>query len=184
MPKFYAFALLFSTLIAKKKQVCFFKPRLTESDYSHKCPNKISSKNWKCYQRCGETRVNSATSSYSNKNLRNVRYELRGENRKKLKKQKSGGMVIVLASLPGFFTYVCVLSHLSHVWLCATLWTVACQAPLSMGFSRQEYWNGLPSPPLLQGTFPIQGSSPCLLCLLHLQVGSILPAPPEKPFSL
>ena len=33
--------------------------------------------------------------------------------------------------------------------LCPTLatpWTVACQAPLSMGFSRQEYWNGLPFP--------------------------------------
>ena len=28
-----------------------------------------------------------------------------------------------------------------------TLWTVACQAPLSMGFSRQEYWSGLPFPP-------------------------------------
>ena len=28
-----------------------------------------------------------------------------------------------------------------------TLWTVACQAPLSMGFSRQEYWSGLPCPP-------------------------------------
>ena len=30
------------------------------------------------------------------------------------------------------------------VWLFATLWTVACQVPLSMGFSRQEYWSGLP----------------------------------------
>ena len=29
----------------------------------------------------------------------------------------------------------------------ATPWTVACQAPLSMRFSRQEYWSGLPSPP-------------------------------------
>ena len=29
----------------------------------------------------------------------------------------------------------------------ATLWTVACQAPLSMGFPRQEYWSGLPFPP-------------------------------------
>ena len=29
----------------------------------------------------------------------------------------------------------------------ATPWTVACQAPLSMGFSRQEYWSGLPFPP-------------------------------------
>ena len=31
--------------------------------------------------------------------------------------------------------------------LCAILWTVACQAPLSMGFSRQEHWSGLPCPP-------------------------------------
>ena len=44
---------------------------------------------------------------------------------------------------------VCVCSHtLSHVCLLETLWTVAHQAPLSMGFSRQEYQNGLsfPSP--------------------------------------
>ena len=37
---------------------------------------------------------------------------------------------------------------LSHVWPLATLWTAACQAPLSMRFSRQEYWSGLPFPPL------------------------------------
>ena len=36
---------------------------------------------------------------------------------------------------------------LSHVWLCATPWTVAGQAPLSMRFSRQEYWSGLLIPP-------------------------------------
>ena len=40
-----------------------------------------------------------------------------------------------------------VLSHFSHVWLFATPWTVACKALLSMGFSRQEYWSGLPFPP-------------------------------------
>ena len=40
-----------------------------------------------------------------------------------------------------------VCSRLSHIWLFATLWTVAHQAPLSMAFSRQEYWSGLPSPP-------------------------------------
>ena len=34
------------------------------------------------------------------------------------------------------------------VWLFVTLWTVACQPPLSMGFPRQEYWNGVPFPPL------------------------------------
>ena len=42
---------------------------------------------------------------------------------------------------------VCVLSRFSHVWLCATLWTIVHQAPPSMGFSRQEYWRGLPCPP-------------------------------------
>ena len=35
---------------------------------------------------------------------------------------------------------------LSHVGLFVTLWTIACQAPLSMGFSRQEYWSELPFP--------------------------------------
>ena len=45
-------------------------------------------------------------------------------------------------------SHVCtVLSCFSHVWLFAPLWTVAQQAPLSMGFSRQEYWSGLPCPP-------------------------------------
>ena len=38
------------------------------------------------------------------------------------------------------------LSHFSHVQLYTTLWTVAHQAPLSMGFSRHECWSGLPCP--------------------------------------
>ena len=42
---------------------------------------------------------------------------------------------------------VCTLSRFSRVWLFATLWTVAHQAPLSMGFSRQEFWSGLSRPP-------------------------------------
>ena len=42
---------------------------------------------------------------------------------------------------------VCMLSHFSHVQLFVTLWTVAHQASLSMGFYRQEYWHGLRSPP-------------------------------------
>ena len=41
----------------------------------------------------------------------------------------------------------CMLSHFSRAWLFSTLWTVTCQAPLSMGFSRKEYWSGLPCPP-------------------------------------
>ena len=40
-----------------------------------------------------------------------------------------------------------MLSHFGHVQLCETLWTVAHQAPLSMGFSRHEYWSGLPCLP-------------------------------------
>ena len=42
----------------------------------------------------------------------------------------------------------------------ATPWTVACQAPLSMGFSRQEYWSGLPSPS--PGDLPYPGIDPGL----------------------
>ena len=45
---------------------------------------------------------------------------------------------------PGSLT--CVLSCFSHVWVFATPWTVAHQAPLSMEFSRQEYWSGWPFP--------------------------------------
>ena len=39
-----------------------------------------------------------------------------------------------------------LLSHFSRVRLCATPWTAAHQAPLSLGFSRQEHWSGLPFP--------------------------------------
>ena len=39
-----------------------------------------------------------------------------------------------------------LLSRVSHVWLCATPWTAAYRAPLSMGVSRQEYWSGSPVP--------------------------------------
>ena len=50
---------------------------------------------------------------------------------------------------------LCVLSCFSRVWHCVTSWTVAHQAPLSTGFSRQEYWSGLPCP--LPGVFPDPG---------------------------
>ena len=48
------------------------------------------------------------------------------------------------ACMPSCF--LCGLNHFSLVRLCATPWTVTCQAPLSMGFSRQEYWSGSPCP--------------------------------------
>jgi len=50
------------------------------------------------------------------------------------------------------------VKSLSRVRLFATLWTVACQAPLSMGFSRQEYWSGLPFPS--PGDLPNPGIEP------------------------
>ena len=57
-----------------------------------------------------------------------------------------------------------MLSHFSRVQLFATLWTVACQAPLSMGFSRQEYWSELPCPP--PGDLPKPGIEPMSLMSL------------------
>ena len=57
-----------------------------------------------------------------------------------------------------------VLSHFGRVRLSATPWTVARQAPMSMGFSRQEYWSGLPCPP--PGNLPGPGTEP------------VAPAPP------
>ena len=58
---------------------------------------------------------------------------------------------------------VYVLSRFSHVRLCAILWTAAFHVPLSMGFSKQEYWSGLPCP--LPGDLPnpeIKPTSPAL----------------------
>ena len=59
-----------------------------------------------------------------------------------------------------------MLSHFSCVRFFVTLQTVARQAPLSMGFSRQEYWSGLPCPPLgdlpSPGIWPASRVSPAL----------------------
>ena len=58
------------------------------------------------------------------------------------------------------------LSHLSHVRFCVTLETLPCQAPLSMGLSRQESWGGLPCPPPVDppdpGMEPVSLMSPAL----------------------
>ena len=59
-----------------------------------------------------------------------------------------------------------VISCFSHVQLFVTLWTVALQAPLSMGFSRQEYWSGLSCPPPWDlsdpGIKPVSPAAPAL----------------------
>ena len=59
------------------------------------------------------------------------------------------------------FLCVCMPSRFSCVQHFATLWTVARQAPLSMGFSRQEHWSGLPRPP--PGDLPDPGTKPSSL---------------------
>ena len=58
---------------------------------------------------------------------------------------------------------MCMLSCFSHVWLFVTLWTVACQAPLSMGFSRWECQNGLSRPPPGESSQPKDGT--CVSCI-------------------
>ena len=63
---------------------------------------------------------------------------------------------------------MCVCSVMSDS---VTPWSVAYQIPLSMEFSRQEYWDGLRF--LLQGIFPTLGSSLYLLGILHWQVDSL-----------
>ena len=71
--------------------------------------------------------------------------------------------------------YMCVLSR-SVVSDSATPWAVARQTPLSMGFSRQEYWSGLPCP--LSGDLPNPGVEPLSPLL---QVDSLPTKPPGKP---
>ena len=57
----------------------------------------------------------------------------------KLRKKKNHSKTFPIWNRPA-----CMLSHVNHVWLFAVPWTVAHQALLSMEFSRQEYWSGLP----------------------------------------
>ena len=74
---------------------------------------------------------------------------------------------------------VCVHAYaLSRVWLFATSWTVVHQAPLSMEFSWQEYWSGLPFP--TPWGLLIWGLNHYLLFLLHWQVDSLWVAPPAN----
>ena len=74
----------------------------------------------------------------------------------------------------------CVCMYvLSCVWLFVTLWTVAHQTPLSVEFSRQEYWSALSFLP--PGDLPNPGVKPVSLCLLHWQVDSLPLVPSGKP---
>ena len=65
------------------------------------------------------------------------------------------GVYVCVCVCVSMCVHVCVLSH---VQLFASPWTVACQAPLSIEFSRQEYWSWLPFPP--PGDHPFPGIEP------------------------
>ena len=84
---------------------------------------------------------------------------------------KFGGFKIL--NVHSNVTRVCALSHFSRVWLFVTpwTWTVARQAPLSMGFSGQEYWSGVPCPP--PGDLPDPGIEPASPVSPALQVDSL-----------
>ena len=94
--------------------------------------------------------------------------------------------IMVLLRSPNFssnkmsyFFNVLLLSHFSRVRLFTIPWAVACQAPLSMGFPRQEYWSGLPCP--LTGNLPNSGIKAESLMSSVLTGGSLPLAPPGKP---
>ena len=86
---------------------------------------------------------------------------------------------------------VCVLSCFSHVWLFVTLWAIAHQAPLSMGFSREECWSELPLPstgdlpnpgikvasPKLEGRFFTTEPPGNTSVVFYLKIVSLLAAP-------
>ena len=93
------------------------------------------------------------------------------EVRIRIKEQDSNS---ALAGLYGHSSVRCSL--FSHVWLFETLWIVALQAPLSIEFSRQEYyiqWVAMASS---------RDRTPAPLCFQHWQVGSLPLAPPGKPY--
>ena len=71
---------------------------------------------------------------------------------------------------------ICMLSHFIHVVFFATPWTTACQAPLSMGFSRQEFWNGFLCPPARN--LPGPGIEPASPVSPAFQVDSLPTEPP------
>ena len=73
--------------------------------------------------------------------------------------------------------WVSEVKSLSRVWLFVTLWTVAYQASLSMGFSTQEYWSGLPFPS--PGDLPNPGIEPRSPAL---EADALTSEPPGKPW--
>ena len=80
------------------------------------------------------------------------------------------------------FLHICSCIHTKSLQSCLTLcdpMDYSLQAPLSMGFCRQEYWSGLPRPP--PGDLPNPGIKPTSLASLAFQADSLPTEPPGKP---
>ena len=75
----------------------------------------------------------------------------------------------VAISFSNAWKWIVKVKSLSHVWLLATPWTAAYQAPPSMGFSRQEYWSGVPLP----SPITVWSVSKTTICS-HLGVGIVV----------
>ena len=84
--------------------------------------------------------------------------ELKSHIHKAWQKKKKNPLISTIDQI-----LVVVVQWLSHVQLFVTPWTIACQVTLSMRFLRQEYWSGLPFPPL--GYLPYPGIEPVSLAL-------------------
>ena len=76
-----------------------------------------------------------------------------------------------------------LLSRFSHVRLCATPWMAAHQAPPSLGFSRQEYWSGLPFPSPMREKWKVKVKSLSRVRLLETPWTAAYQAPPSMGFS-
>ena len=85
---------------------------------------------------------------------------------------------LAIWALYAFAAIVVVVQSLNRVQLFVTLWTVAHQAPLSMGFSRQEYFSGLPCPP--PGDLPDPGIEPASVASPALAGRFFTTEPPGK----
>ena len=90
-------------------------------------------------------------------------------------------IVLILVIITFFFSIgkicLCVLGCFSHVWLFATLWTIACQPPLTRGPFRQEYWSAMPSS---RGSFWPRDQTQ-VSCSSYIAGGFFTAEPPGKP---
>ena len=87
--------------------------------------------------------------------------------------------ITLMYSRNNIVNQICMCCLFSCVRRFVTPWIITCQAPLSMGFSRHEYWGGLPFSPPGESSRPRDQTRDS--CLLHWQAGSLPLAPPGKP---